>query len=182
MKASDYYSQYFETIYRGLKSIDSAQLEQAADMVWAAHQSDKKIIVVGNGGSAAMASHVAVDFTKAAGIRAINFNEADLLTCFANDYGYEHWVAKALEFYADTGDLAILISSSGKSPNMLNGAEKAKNMGLSVITVSGFLSENPLRKLGDLNLWVDSSEYNIVEMTHHVWLVAVIDYLIESKS
>ena len=182
MKASDYYSQYFETISRGLKSIDSAQLEQVAAMVWAAHQSDKKIIVVGNGGSAAMASHVAVDFTKAARIRAINFNEADLLTCFANDYGYEHWVAKALEFYADTGDLAILISSSGKSPNMLNGAEKAKNMGLSVITVSGFLSENPLRKLGDLNLWVDSSEYNIVEMTHHVWLVAVIDYLIEIKA
>ena len=106
MKASDYYSQYFETISRGLKSIDSAQLEQVAAMVWAAHQSDKKIIVVGNGGSAAMASHVAVDFTKAAGIRAINFNEADLLTCFANDYGYEHWVAKAVEFYGDEGDLA----------------------------------------------------------------------------
>ena len=181
MKASDYYAQYFETISRCLKSIDSAELEQAAAMVLATHQSDKKIIVVGNGGSAAMASHVSVDLTKAAGIRAINFNEADLLTCFANDYGYEHWVAKALEFYADTGDLVILISSSGKSTNMLNGAEKAKNMGLSVITVSGFLSDNSLRKLGDLNLWADSSEYNIVEMTHHVWLVAVIDYLIEYK-
>ena len=150
-------------------------------MVWGVHKSGKKIIVVGNGGSAAMASHVAVDFTKTAGMRAINFNEADLITCFANDYGYEHWVAKALEAYADLGDLAILISSSGKSQNLLNGAEKAKNMGVSVITVSGFLSDNPLRKLGDLNLWVDSSEYNIVEMTHHVWLVAVIDYLIETK-
>ena len=74
-----------------------------------------------------MASHVTVDFTKAAGIRAVNFNEADLLTCFANDYGYENWVAKALEFYADEGDLAmILISSSGQSPNMLNGAKQAK--------------------------------------------------------
>ena len=62
---------------------------------------------------AAMASHVTVDFTKAAGMRAINFNEADLLTCFANDYGYEHWVAKALEFYADEDDLVILISSGG---------------------------------------------------------------------
>ena len=128
-----------------------------------------------------MASHVAVDFTKAAGIRAINFNEADLITCFANDYGYEHWVAKALEAYADPGDLAILISSSGKSPNIVKGAEKAKKIGVSVITVSGFLSANPLSKLGDLNLWVDSTEYNIVEMTHHVWLVAVIDYLIETK-
>ena len=181
MKAADYFSQYFETISQCIESIDSDQLEQAAAMVWAAHQSSKKVILVGNGGSAAMASHVAVDFTKAAGIRAINFNEADLLTCFANDYGYEQWVTKALEFYADTGDLAILISSSGKSPNMLNGAEKAKKMGVSVITVSGFLSDNPLQKLGDLNLWVDSSEYNIVEMTHHVWLVAIIDYLIETK-
>ena len=128
-----------------------------------------------------MASHVAVDFTKAAGIRAINFNEADLITCFANDYGYEHWVAKALEAYADPGDLVIMISSSGKSKNIINGAEKAKNMGLSLITFSGFLTENLLRNLGDLNLWVDSSEYNIVEMTHHVWLVAIIDFLIETK-
>ena len=90
-------------------------------------------------------------------------------------------MAKALEAYADKGDLVILISSSGKSKNILNAAEKGKEMGLSVITVSGFLSDNPLRKLGDLNLWVDSTEYNIVEMTHHVWLVAIIDYLIESE-
>ena len=181
MKAADYFSQYFETISQCIESIDSDQLEQAAAMVWAAHQSGKKIILVGNGGSAAMASHVAVDFTKAAGIRAINFNEADLITCFANDYGYEHWVAKALDAYADLGDLVILISSSGKSPNIVKGAEKAKNIGVSVITVSGFLSGNPLRKLGDLNLWADSSDYNIVEMTHHIWLVAIVDFLIETK-
>jgi D-sedoheptulose 7-phosphate isomerase len=181
MEETDYFSQYFKTISKGLKSIDLAQLDQAALMVWKTHQSGKKIIVVGNGGSAAMASHVAVDFTKATGIRAINFNEADLITCFANDYGYEHWVAKALEAYADSGDLAILISSSGKSLNIINGAEKAKKIGLSVITVSGFLPDNPLRKLGDLNLWVNNSEYNIVEMTHHIWLVAIIDYLIETK-
>ncbi len=181
MKASDYFSQYFETISQGLKSINSAQLENASAMVLEAHQSGKKIIIVGNGGSAAMASHVAVDLTKAAEIRAINFNEADLITCFANDYGYEHWVAKALEAYADPGDLVILISSSGKSPNMLNGARLAKAMGVFVITVSGFLPDNPLRKLGDLNLWTDSCEYNIVEMTHHVWLVAIIDYLVEVK-
>ncbi len=181
MNKSKYFSKYFETVGQKLNSIDSAQLEQAASMVWTAHQSGKKIIVVGNGGSAAMASHVAVDFTKAAGIRAINFNEADLITCFANDYGYEYWVAKALEAYADLGDLAILISSSGKSLNIVKGAEKAKNIGVSVITVSGFLPGNPLRKLGDLNLWADSSDYNIVEMTHHVWLVAIVDFLIETK-
>ena len=181
MESSNYFSQYFDTVGQKLNSIDSLELEQAASMILATHQSGKKIIVTGNGGSAAMASHVAVDFVKAASIRAINFNEADLITCFANDYGYENWVAKALEAYADKGDLVILISSSGKSQNILNAAEKATKMGLSVITVSGFLTDNPLRKLGDLNLWVDSTEYNIVEMTHHVWLVAMIDYLIESE-
>ena len=182
MEKSHYFSKYFESVGQKLNSIDPTQLEQAASMVWAVYKAGKKVIIAGNGGSAAMASHLAVDFTKAAGIRAINFNEADLITCFANDYGYEHWVEKALEAYADPGDLVILISSSGKSRNILNASEKANEMGLTVITVSGFLTDNPLRKLGDLNLWVDSKEYNIVEMTHHVWLVAIIDYLIESKS
>ena len=78
MKIKQYFSNYFKNIYHSLESIDSAQLEQAVYMVGETHQSNKKIIVVGNGGSAAMASHVAVDFVKAAGIRAINFNEADL--------------------------------------------------------------------------------------------------------
>ena len=59
---------------------------------------------------------MAVDLTKASGIRAVNFNEADLITCFANDYGYEHWVEKALDFYADPKDVVILISSSGSHP------------------------------------------------------------------
>ena len=181
MNASHFFSQYFKIIEEKLSSIDVAQLEQATDMVRQIHSVGKKVIVVGNGGSAAMASHVAVDFTKAAKIRAVNFNEADLLTCLANDFGYENWVSKALEFYADQGDLVILISSSGKSQNILNGAKKAKEMGLFVITVSGFLPDNPLRELGNLNLWVDSTEYNIVEMTHHVWLVAIIDYMIETK-
>ena len=181
MNASHFFSQYFKIIEEKLSSIDVAQLEQATDMVRKIHSVGKKVIVVGNGGSAAMASHVAVDFTKAAKIRAVNFNEADLLTCLANDFGYENWVSKALEFYADQGDLVILISSSGKSQNILNGAKKAKEMGLIVITVSGFLPDNPLRELGNLNLWVDSTEYNIVEMTHHVWLVAIIDYMIETK-
>ena len=181
MKDTYYFSKYFETIEQSLKAIESEQLEQVASMILETHESGKKIILAGNGGSAAMASHVAVDLTKAAGIRAINFNEADLITCFANDYGYEHWIAKAIEFYADSGDLVILISSSGNSKNILNGALQAKSMQLSIVTLSGFSQDNSLRKLGDHNLWLCSTSYNIVEMTHHVWLVAIIDYLTENK-
>ena len=180
MSSQRYFLNYFETIAETINGIDPEALERAATMVRQAHDSGKKVILAGNGGSAAMASHVAVDLTKAAGIRAVNFNEADLLTCFANDYGYEHWVARALEFYADPGDLAILISSSGASQNMVNGAEQASAMGLAVISLSGFSPDNPLRRLGDLNLWAPSDSYNIVEMTHHVWLLAIVDYLTET--
>ena len=139
-----------------------------------------KVIVVGNGGSAAIASHVAVDLTKAARVRAINFNEADLITCFGNDYGYENWMAKALEFYSDAGDVAVIISSSGQSQNVVIGAKAARDLGLQVVTLSGFRADNPLRAIGDLNLWVNSESYNIVETTHQSWLLAVIDRLVET--
>ena len=73
-------------------------------------------------------SHVSVDFTKVGGVRTINFNEADLITCFANDYGYENWVSKALEFYGDDGDLVILISSSGTSKEHSKCCKKCKEI------------------------------------------------------
>ena len=87
----------------------------------------KKVIIAGNGGSASLASHVSVDFTKQGKIRTINFNEPDLITCFANDYGYDNWLSKCIEFYSDSGDHVILISSSGKSSNIINAAKEAKN-------------------------------------------------------
>jgi len=178
MMENSFFHEYFEAINKGVVSIDTKILLQASELVRTISNNSKKVILVGNGGSAAMASHVAVDFTKAARVRAINFNEADLITCLANDYGYENWVMEALKAYADPGDLVILISSSGKSPNMINGAVEANRMGLKVVTLSGFDSANPLRKLGDVNLWANSTNYNVVEMTHHIWLLAIVDYVI----
>ena len=175
MSESNYFSQYFETISKSLKSIDLAQLKKAATMVWAVHKSGKKIILVGNGGSAAMASHVAVDFTKAAGIRAINFNEADLITCFANDYGYENWVVEAIKAYTDNNDLIILISSSGTSKNIVNAAHYCKSNKINLITLSGFNKNNPLSKLGNINFHINSNEYNFIEMSHHIILLALVD-------
>ena len=80
-----------------------------------------------------MASHVSVDLTKMCKIRAVNFNEADLLTCFSNDYGYENWVHKAIHFHADKGDLLICISSSGQSKNIINGAMYAKKLAVKLL-------------------------------------------------
>jgi len=180
MKSDLFFKAYFTEISERLQEINTDILEQIANAILGVSKSNKKIIVIGNGGSAAMASHVAVDFIKAGGIRAINFNEADLITCLANDYGHEHWMSKAIEFYADAHDLVILISSSGKSPNILNAAIQTKKMELTLVTLSGFDNENPLRQAGDFNLWVDSKSYNVVEMTHHIWLLAILDFLIDS--
>ena len=155
------------------------RLVRMRDMVVAASRGGAKVILIGNGGSAAMASHVAVDLTKNAGVRAINFNEADLITCFANDYGYEQWMAKAVEQYGDAGDVLVAISSSGKSPNILSACEAARRMRFAaVITLSGLSPDNPLRRLGDENFWADSRAYNLVELTHQFWLLALVDLII----
>lgn len=174
-----YFSSYFSEFQNKLTAVDNSTLEALSNKLIAVAKSGKKVIVVGNGGSAAMASHVTVDLTKNAKVRSVNFNEADLITCFANDFGYENWVKEAIAYYADPGDAVILISSSGKSPNIVNAATHAKKMGLYVATFSGFSKENPLCQLGDLNFWVDSNAYNIVEMVHHVWLLAIVDRIIE---
>lgn len=182
MSAEDFFDRYFAVLASAIGDVVHDDLRRMAAMVRTSADSGGKVVLVGNGGSAAMASHVSVDLTKAAGIRAVNFNEADLLTCFANDYGYEYWVARALEAYADPADLVVLISSSGASPNMLRGADQARSMGLALACLSGFAADNPLRGRGDVDLWVDSNAYNIVEMTHHVWLLAVVDLLIDQDA
>jgi len=141
-----------------------------------------KGLIFGNGGSAAIASHFSVDLTKNASIRCLNLNESDLITCFANDYGFENWVAKAVEFYGDQGDVLFVISSSGKSENMINATASARAKKFSkIVTLSGFEEDNPLRKSGDINLWVNSRAYNFVENLHQIWLLSLVDLIIGDK-
>ena len=148
------------------------------NLVLKAKQTNSRILIFGNGGSAAIASHVSVDMTKNIKVKAMNFNEADLITCFSNDYGYEKWIEKAIEFYGSKGDILILISSSGKSKNMLNACKAARRKKIQkIITFTGHKKNNPLSKLGDINLWVDSNIYNHVENTHQIWLLAVCDLI-----
>jgi D-sedoheptulose 7-phosphate isomerase len=179
MKDKIFIDDYLERYKKALLQTDVSETMTAMKtLLLKTQQNGKKVIVVGNGGSAAMASHVSVDLTKQAGIRTVNFNEADLITCFANDYGYENWVGKAIEFYGDEGDVAILISSSGKSENMINAAVQAKSMKITVITLTGFEQDNPLRQFGEINFWVDSKAYNVIENTHQIWLLMVCDLIL----
>ena len=177
-----FFKNFFSCLADLTALIESADLVSLANLILEVSDNGGKVIVVGNGGSAAIGSHIAVDLTKAARVRAVNFNEADLITCFANDYGYENWVREALLAYGDANDLLIAISSSGNSLNIVNGTDTAKSIGMKVVTFSGFSADNALREKGELNFWVNSREYNIVEMTHHVWLCALVDYLASKRN
>jgi D-sedoheptulose 7-phosphate isomerase len=143
----------------------------------------KKILIFGNGGSAAIASHFSVDLTKNAKIRCANYNEPDLITCFSNDFGYEHWVEMAIKYYGNKGDVLIVISSSGKSKNMINASIAARKKKFSkIITLTGHSVNNPVKKLGDINLWVNSKAYNYIENIHQFWLLSLVDLVIGKKN
>ena len=171
-------SKIFENINYLLGQTDLIALEKISKSLMSTNKRNKKVIIFGNGGSAAISSHVSVDLTKNAGIRSINFNEADLLTCFSNDYGYKKVFSKSLEFYADKGDVVIIISASGRSKNLLEAAKICKKKKILLYTLTGMSKSNPLKKLGDINLWVNSKAYNIIENVHQIWLLSITDRII----
>ncbi|MCQ8119234.1 SIS domain-containing protein [Methylomonas rosea] len=137
-----------------------------------------KIMVLGNGGSAAIASHVITDLRNVGGLCALTLHEAAPLTCFTNDFGYEQAFAKQITAFANPDDLLIAISSSGQSLNIVNAVLAANAKGLPVMTLSGFKADNPLRRLGRWNCWLDSSHYGMVELGHLFVLHHITDHLL----
>ena len=139
-----------------------------------------KLMFVGNGGSASLASHFAVDFTKVGGVRAVCFHDAGHLTCLSNDYSYAEAYQKSVEFYSDRGDVLFAISSSGQSENIIRAARVAKERGCTVVTLSGFRPDNPLSKIGDINIYTPTSVYGVVELGHGVILHSLLDHIVSS--
>ena len=141
-----------------------------------------KIMFIGNGGSAAIASHMATDFWKNGGIKATAFNDSVLLTCISNDHGYKHVFEKSIEMFAHPDDVLVAISSSGQSEYILRGGAAAQAAYIAVITLSGFKADNPLRSKGDANFYVPSSHYGHVEVLHHSLCHCWIDTIMENKA
>lgn len=140
-----------------------------------------KVIIIGNGGSASIANHLAIDLWKNAGIRAITYSDSALLTCISNDFGYEYVFEKPIEMFADKGDVLIAISSSGMSKNIINGAVAAKKMGCKIITMSGFKDNNTLRSKGEINFYVPSNSYGYVELAHSILCHCIVDIITNEK-
>lgn len=144
------------------------EANKVVDMILAAKSAGKKVMLVGNGGSAAIVSHMHNDLCKSVGVRAMVFHELPLLTALTNDHGYGCVFERPLELWTDPGDLLFAVSSSGQSENILRAVQAALARDCQVITLSGFKADNPLRSMGHLNFYVPSQFYGYVELVHSV--------------
>ena len=172
-EAASSYLQELAELARGAKATDrvgaTLSLDEGAEravQLLLATAGSGKVMAIGNGGSAAIASHLQNDICKAVGLRGLVFNEQPLLTALANDDGYEAVFETPVRLWAETGDVLVAISSSGRSPNILRAAQVGAEQGCEVITLSGFDEDDPLRTLGAVNFYVASGVYGLVENVH----------------
>jgi D-sedoheptulose 7-phosphate isomerase len=138
-------------------------------------ENDGITYVIGNGGSAGIASHFCNDLIKALKIPSATLVDSNVLTCLANDYGYDKCYSEVLKVNLKKNDFLIAISSSGNSKNIINAVKVAKEKNAKVITLSGFEKNNILRSLGDINFYLEKKDYGLVEMGHFFILHSIID-------
>lgn len=150
-------------------------LTAIVDMLNVLRTNNSDLYIIGNGGSASVASHAVIDFINVGKIRAHVMHGSSVITCMANDYGFENCYSQQIPVFLDSKSILIAISSSGKSKNICNAVQAAKSAGSLVITFSGFSEKNPLRSLGQFNFYLDSSDYGIVEIGHQFILHNVAD-------
>ncbi len=180
----NYYENFTNQITNVLKEMVTTQgtntisqeeaFQKWSDITTNLKNANKDMYFVGNGASAAMAAHMSADASKNGEIKAHCFNESSLMTAIGNDIDYTDVFAYPLNRYANEGDVLVTISSSGNSPNIIKAIEVARSKKMTIITLSGMKEDNKSRNMGDLNFWIPSKSYGIVESTHqcllHCWL------------
>ena len=160
----------------------SASLEAGLEAlvgIWSRlRASGRCVFWAGNGGSAAIASHLSQDLLNKCGLKSLTFNDPALITCMANDYGYQETFKRPLAALAQEGDLLVAVSSSGMSDNIVKAAEAALEMGLEVAALSAFSANNRLQRLpATLSFHVPTHSYGQAELAHGALLHAALDCL-----
>lgn len=172
------FKEYIKTYQKILLSSDISDIEKIELKLKSFNKKSENILwIFGNGGSQAISSHMSTDITKNTKIKSMTVSDADLITCFANDYGYENYLYTFFKKFLKKNDIVVLISSSGNSKNILKAARYCKKNNIFLITLSGFDQKNNLRKYGNLNIWINSKKYNFVEVCHLQILAYLVDRL-----
>jgi len=185
--AASYFDTYADEFARAAKTIEPVALDCAAAIILEAHARGSRLFTCGNGGSASIANHMQCDHMK--GVRtdtdlsprvlSLSTN-VELLTAIANDIGYENVFAYQLQAQAQTGDVLIAVSSSGRSPNIVQAITWARDYGLRTIAITGF-GGGPARSLAEVTIHVDCSNYGIVEDLHQAIMHALAQYIRQSR-
>ena len=179
MQVKEYFGDYIKVLTECLLHEDySKNLGASVELLKETKKNDAKILLIGNGGSSAIAEHMAVDFVKNAGLKAMTVSGTPMLTTLSNDYGFDKVFEKSIEIFGSEGDILIAISSGGRSKNIINGCNAAKKKKMKIITFSGFAPDNPLSNLGDINFWVNSKAYGYVELIHNLLIHYINDAVI----
>jgi D-sedoheptulose 7-phosphate isomerase len=154
------------------REFDLDALEKIAQLLETAEKNGKTVFVMGNGGSAATASHIATDWSKTAErvgkplLRCISLNDnVPFMTAIGNDLGYEHVFSRQLENLLDAGDVVVIISGSGNSPNVVKAADLSSKKGATTVGMTGFTG-GKLRQMADVCLHVNSDQYGVIEDLH----------------
>ncbi|NCD34506.1 MAG: SIS domain-containing protein [Spartobacteria bacterium] len=168
--------QRVEVTEKGMRVATERGFDRWQEITCKLTEQKRTMYFIGNGASATMASHMAADANKNGGFRSDVFNDVALMTAIANDVAYDQCFALPLRRLGNAGDVLIAISSSGNSPNVVNAVTAARDMGIITVTLTGMSSDNQLRQLGDLNVYLPASTYGQVEAGHQVILHTWLDY------
>jgi D-sedoheptulose 7-phosphate isomerase len=154
-------------------------MQKLVDLFTEIKRGGKQVFFIGNGGSAAIASHMTADFMKNGGMKTYSLYDNSVTTCMGNDYGYDYIFSRPLEFLGCEGDLLVAISSSGNSQNIVNAIEVAQQKKMKIVTLSGFDRENRISRMGIYNIHVPVSRYGMVESIHNLILQQLVDVIME---
>ena len=160
-----------------IEVLQGAHLEEEFEKFYIAFFQHKRIIILGNGGSNSVASHISQDYMKFHGKKVSILSDPSMLTMLTNDFGYENAYQKFLEYYVEEDSLVIIMSSGGESKNMLNAQNWCEQNDVSYGVLSGFAPGNSLRKNATNALWnyyINSTDYGVVECVHQIFLHGVI--------
>jgi D-sedoheptulose 7-phosphate isomerase len=125
---------------------------------------------------------MAEDFIKIARKPTLSFSDPALITCFANDYGYDLAILEWIRVVRQAGDCLLAVSSSGESSNIVNAARFMSHQGHPVITFTGFSPDNQLNSIGDIGFHVPLNNYGIVECIHQAYFHMILDSLVANNS
>jgi len=149
--------------------------EDVKNSLWYWINNHKEIIIIGNGGSNSIASHISQDYTKVLEKKSYSFSDPSRLTCYINDYGRDKAYVEFLDDFTEKDTLVILISSSGNSMNIVNAAKYCENNNITYLALTGFNSNNKLNNMNPMWRWhVDSSDYGVVECVHQIVLHSIL--------